>query len=57
MKKWWTSKTLWANAIAIAAIVIQGLSGKDLVSPEMQVAILGALNIFLRLITKEEIEW
>jgi len=56
VKKWWASKTLWANALAIIAIIAQGQFGYVL-TPEAQVAILGLINFVLRIITKEPIKW
>lgn len=55
-KKWFASKTLWANIIAIAAIVIAAQTGHTLTA-EAQVTILGVVNILLRIITKEQLEW
>lgn len=56
-KVWYTSKTLWVNVIAVAAIVAQGLTGKELLNPDIQVAVLGAINFALRLITKSNVTW
>lgn len=53
-KKWYLSKTLWVNAIALAAMGIQNATGFE-VSPEIQVYVLGAVNVILRLVTKEEL--
>ena len=55
-KRWFRSKTLWTNIIAIVAIVIAAQTGHT-VSAEAQVTILGMVNILLRLITKEQLEW
>ena len=52
MKKWYASKTLWINAIGIIAVFIP-----DIISPELTVKILVGVNIILRFITKEKIEW
>lgn len=52
-KKWYASKTLWINAIAIAAIVIQTATGKEILDTDTQSALLGLINIALRLVTKE----
>jgi hypothetical protein len=52
-KKWYTSKTLWTNAIAIAAIVIWGSE----LPIETVGIVLGVINAILRFITKEEIVW
>ncbi len=56
-KKWYYSKTLWANFVAVAAIAVQGLTGKELFNPEMQGAMLGVANFVLRLITKSDVVW
>ena len=55
-KKWYTSKTIWVNGIALAAAVITSVTGHA-ISSEIQLAILGAINIGLRSITKENITW
>jgi len=56
VKKWYTSKTLWVNLLAMVAIVAQGQFG-FVISPEYQLMVLGAINWILRIITKEAIEW
>ena len=53
MKKWYTSKTLWANLIAIIAILVTG----DELDAQTVGAILAVLNMVLRLITKENLIW
>lgn len=55
-KKFWQSKTFWANLLAISGLVAQDQFGFAL-SAETQVSILAAVNVALRLITKEEITW
>ena len=55
-KKFWLSKTLWVNMLAIAALIIQSQTGY-VFSPEAQVSILGVLNVLLRVVTKIPIEW
>jgi len=57
MKKWYSSKTLWANGLAFAAIVFQLILDQEVIGAEAQVAILSLLNVILRIITKESIEW
>ena len=56
-KKWYTSKTLWVNLLSILAILAQTYAGNDIVSPEIQAALLGIINVILRVITKEELRW
>lgn len=55
-KKWYKSKTLWVNIVALIAVVIQTYTGFVL-DPEAQLAVLTVINILLRLITKEPIVW
>jgi len=51
-KKWYLSKTLWVNIIAIAALIAQAQLG-FVMSGEEQVAILAVINLILRVVTKE----
>ena len=58
-KPFWTSKTLWVNALALVA-AMTGAFGWDIgLDPEMQTAIVGAVmgmvNIVLRFITKSAV--
>ena len=55
-KKWYMSKTVWANTFAIAALGLQTKFG-FIINPEWQGLALSALNLVLRKITKEEIVW
>jgi len=50
-KPWHKSKTLWLNAVAILAIVLQWAIGVELISVEAQAAILAVANVLLRTIT------
>lgn len=54
-KKWYLSKTLWANLIAGAAIIAQAVTGEEIISPEAQAGILAVINIVLRIVTSEEL--
>lgn len=56
MKSPLRSKTLWANIIAIGAIFAQGQFGYVLAAEDQAVA-LGAVNLILRLITRDAIDW
>lgn len=56
-KKWWTSKTLWVNALALAAMIAQGVAGHEIISVEYQAMALSAINFVLRLITKSSVVW
>ena len=55
-KKWYLSKTVWVNAIALGAFLLQDKLGIPL-SNEDQLAILAVINILLRIVTKEPIRW
>jgi hypothetical protein len=52
MKKWYESKTLWINFIALIAIVLQGITGKEILSTETQGIVLTVVNMVMRLVTK-----
>ena len=51
-KRWYTSKTLWLNLLAIVALIAQGQFGY-LLDAEAQSVILAAINLLLRIITKK----
>lgn len=58
MKHWFNSKTLWVNAIAIVAIILNSQFGIELDAESQAVVattILALVNIFLRFVTKEGI--
>lgn len=55
-KKWYVSKTVWVNAIALFAMVAQMQSG-FIVTPDLQAVLLTLVNLGLRAVTKEEITW
>jgi hypothetical protein len=55
-KKFWLSKTFWVNLLAIIALILQGYTDW-IISPEAQASALAAVNVVLRLITKEAITW
>lgn len=56
-KKLWYSKTLWINAIGIAAIIIQSYYQSFVLTPEFQAGALAIINLILRQVTKEPISW
>ena len=55
-KKWWSSKTLWVNAVAILGLVAQNALGMDL-GAEAQVGLLALVNMGLRAVTKSQVVW
>ena len=50
----WRSKTLWANVLALAALLGSRYAGVE-ISAEDQLAILGVINVVMRLISKDEV--
>ncbi|MCK4328503.1 hypothetical protein KAX02_01545 [candidate division WOR-3 bacterium] len=56
MKDWWKSKTLWVNLIAVGTIIVRAECGLIL-TPAGEVAVLAAINLVLRMVTKEELNW
>lgn len=55
MKKWYLSKTLRVNALMFVAVLIHSITGEDLLTPEVQEAIIIVVNVILRFVTKEEL--
>ena len=51
-KRWYTSKTLWANLLAIVALIAQTEFGYVL-DVEAQAALLAVINLILRALTKK----
>lgn len=47
-KHWFKSKTLWVNVVALTALLLQGIFGKQIISLEAQGILLGIINIILR---------
>ncbi len=56
-KSIFTSKTFWVNIISMAAMALQGVTGKTIISLEMQGVALSIANIILRAITKKPVDW
>ena len=54
MKKFWKSKTLWANAIAIGVHYVKPVLGIDAL-PDVDIRALAVINLILRVITKQPI--
>ena len=54
MKQRYESKTLWVNAIALVAIILQSFTG-FIIDPESQAAILIVINLVLRAVTGDEV--
>jgi len=55
-KKWYASKTVWANLVAIITIIAQSKFGYAM-PVEYQALALSGINLALRKITNSEITW
>lgn len=58
MKPWWQSRTILANALAIAVAVAQyylGIDALPTADPAVVAGVLAAINIGLRLITSSAV--
>ena len=55
-KKWYVSKTFWANILAGLTVTAQMKYG-FLIDPSYQMLGMTLVNIILRKITKEEVVW
>jgi len=53
-KKWYTSKTVWINLIALSALVVQTQTG-FIMTPEIQAMALTLVNLAVRAVTKQEL--
>ncbi len=53
-KKWYHSKTLWANTIALGGTVLNQMYGIEL-TPEEVAGVFAVLNFVLRIVTKQPI--
>jgi len=56
-KKWYMSKTIWANGLFAIAVGVQTVTGTDWVNPAVQGALLVVINLILRAVTKSQLEW
>ena len=55
-KKWYKSKTIWVNLIALISLFLADKLNFQ-INAEEQLAILTVINIILRFITKEPVKW
>ena len=56
MKKWYQSRILWVDFLAVAASIIAGVFSKDWLDGETQVMILAIIDFVLRLRTNTGLE-
>lgn len=55
-KAWYLSKILWVNTIAVLALLLQTRFG-FVIDPEAQTGLLAVVNLALRAITRQPLEW
>jgi hypothetical protein len=55
-KKWYLSKTFWANIVMAGAVMVQTKYG-FIVGPELQALAISFINVGLRKITKDAMVW
>ena len=55
-KKWYQSRILWVDFLAVAASIIAGVFSKDWLDGETQVMILAIIDFVLRLKTNTGLE-
>ena len=56
MKKWYQSRILWVDFLAVVASIIAGVFSKDWLDGETQVMILAIIDFVLRLRTNTGLE-
>jgi hypothetical protein len=61
MKRWWKSKTVWLNVVAVLAGVVGYVAGHEVIQDNTMiiaalVAMQGGLNVVLRFISGTPIE-
>lgn len=53
-KKWYMSKTVWINIVALAGLIAQTQTG-FILTPEIQAMALTLVNLAVRAVTKQEL--
>ena len=56
-KRWFLSKTVWVNVIALIGVMLQAIYNKEVIPVELQATIISVINLFLRSITKTDLKW
>jgi len=56
-KAWWMSKTIWTNLIALMGSIVIALGFDPGHWAEITAVVLAAVNLGLRLVTKDEIKF
>lgn len=54
-KPWYSSKTIWTNLLALAAIAVQAYADASVLDPGIEAGILAVVNAALRLCTSQPV--
>lgn len=58
-KPFWASRTIWANLVMVAGVVLESTGVTNVLDPETQSLILGGImgivNVILRFVTKDAV--
>ena len=56
-KRWWTSKTIWVNGLAMLSAVVTALAGLEFMQQYAQIllGIVTGVNIVLRFVTNRPV--
>lgn len=54
-KQWYFSKTLWVNLLMAIFIIVQGVTGVEIASTEVEALVTVVLNVILRFITTQPV--
>ena len=52
-KLWYHSKSLWVNALLSVGLIVQAVTGSNILDAEVQGAIIVLANVILRLVTNQ----
>ena len=52
-KKWFYSRSLWVNFLVAVGLIVQAITGNDILDPQVQGAVIVIANVVLRLITSQ----
>lgn len=55
MKKWYESKTMWANLVGGVIVLLEYVGTINVVDPEVLAGVLIVVNIVLRVVTSQPI--
>lgn len=54
-KVWYLSKTLWVNLLIAIFIIVQGVTGVEVASTEVEALATVCLNVILRFVSQDKV--